>query len=111
MEFTKTPYRKTWLWAKLIFFVAVPLVLLILPATFFDDGPPMCLSVILLKTECLGCGMTRGIMHLIHFEFNEAAYYNVGSFVVFPVLAFLWAKWFLAVLKEVRFKVVQNSSK
>lgn len=102
MESTKKPSNKIWLWAKLIFFVAVPLVLLILPATFFDDGPPMCLSVILLDTECLGCGMTRGIMHLIHFDFTEAAYYNPGSFVVFPILAFFWAKWFLADLKSLR---------
>ena len=98
----KNPSKKAWIWARLVFFVAVPIVLLILPADFFDDGPPMCLSVILLKMECLGCGMTRAIMHLIHFEFNEAAYYNVGSFVVFPILAFFWAKWFLDDLKKVK---------
>jgi len=102
MESNKKSTNKTWLWARIIFFVAVPITLLILPADFFDDGPPMCLSVILLKQECLGCGMTRGIMHLIHFEFNEAAYYNVGSFAVFPILAFFWAKWFLADVKKLR---------
>lgn len=99
---TKKPINKIWLWTKLIVYVALPVILLILPADFFDDGPPMCLSVLLLKMECLGCGMTRGIMHLIHLEFNEAAYYNVGSFVVFPILAFFWAKWFLTDLKNLR---------
>ena len=91
-----------WRWARLLFFVAIPLILLILPADFFDEGPPMCLSVILLKRECLGCGMTRAIMHLIHLEFNEAAYYNLGSFVVFPILAFFWAKWFWTDVKKLK---------
>lgn len=99
---SSSPSKKAWLWAKLIFFVVVPLALLILPANFFDDGPPMCLSVILLKTECFGCGMTRGIMHLIHLDFTEAAYYNLGSFVVFPILAFFWAKWAWGTWKELR---------
>lgn len=102
MDTTTKPSKKIWLGIKLFFYIAIPIALLILPADFFDDGPPMCLSVILLKTECLGCGMTRGIMHLIHFEFTEAAYYNVGSFVIFPLLAFFWAKWFLADLKKFR---------
>ena len=102
MAATPTPFKKAWPWAKLLFFVVVPVVLLVLPADFFDGGAPMCLSVILLDVECYGCGMTRGIMHLIHFDFAEAAYYNVGSFVVFPVLAFFWAKWAWQALTEVK---------
>ncbi|MFN5494643.1 MAG: DUF2752 domain-containing protein [Bacteroidota bacterium] len=68
----------------------VPLVLIILPADFFDSGPPMCLSVLLLDMECYGCGMTRGIMHLIHFDFAAAASFNKLSFVVLPFLIFYW---------------------
>ena len=82
------------LYVRLAIYVLVPAVLLWLPADFFDSGRPKCISVLLLDQECFGCGMTRGIMHLIHFEFTEAIYYHYLSVVVFPLLAFLWARGF-----------------
>jgi Protein of unknown function (DUF2752) len=90
------------LYLRLFLFVAIPIVLLILPAEYFDEGQSLCLSVLLFDQECLGCGLTRGCMHLIHFDFGGAWYYNAGSFVAFPILAFLWAKWFLADVKIFR---------
>jgi hypothetical protein len=71
---------------------AFGLFLMWLPSNYFDDGPPMCLSVILANRECYGCGMTRGVMHLIHFDFMEAWKFNKLSFVVFPLLVsmILW---------------------
>lgn len=65
------------------------IVLLILPADYFDEGRPMCLSVLLLNKECYGCGMTRGIQHLIHLDFENAYHFNKLSFVVLPLFAFM----------------------
>jgi hypothetical protein len=79
---------------RLIGYIVVPIVLLILPATYFDHGKSMCLSVLLFDLECYGCGMTRAMMHLIHFDFAEAYYFNPLSFAAFPLLAFVWAQWF-----------------
>lgn len=70
----------------------VPFVLIILPIDFFDTGKSMCLSKIFLQIECLGCGITRGIQHLIHFDFKGSWEYNKLSFIVLPVLIFLWIK-------------------
>lgn len=81
---------------RMIFWVGVPVVLLLLPKDIFDDGPPLCPSMLLLGEECPGCGMTRACMHLIHFDFVEAYFYNALCFLVFPVLAFAWAKLFWA---------------
>ncbi len=75
-------------------YILVPIVLLLLPSDYFDNGKSYCLSVLILNKECYACGMTRAIMHLIHFDFQNAYYYNVLSFVVFPVLAFIWGTWF-----------------
>ncbi len=83
-------------------YILLPVFLLLAPADFFDDGPPLCFSVIFLGMECFGCGMTRSIMHLIHFEFREAYFYNVLGFIVFPLLAWFWANWFLRDLKKLR---------
>jgi len=82
--------------------VLVPLVLLALPATFFDNGRPMCLSVILADMECYACGMTRATMHLIHFDFEEAWMYNKLIYVVFPIIAFLWAAEFFKEVKKIK---------
>ena len=78
---------------RLLFWVAVPAVLLLLPKTYFDDGPPLCPSMLLLGEECPGCGMTRACMYLIHLDFGGAYFYNAASFLVFPIFAGLWAKW------------------
>jgi hypothetical protein len=61
------------------------IVLLCLPADYFDTGQSVCLSVLLFDRECYACGMTRAIQHLIHFEFREAYEYNKLAFVVLPL--------------------------
>jgi hypothetical protein len=83
--------------------LALPLILLLLPADHFDKGKSVCLSVVLLKMECYGCGMTRAMMHLIHFEFTEAFYYNSLSFIVFPFLAYGYLQTLLKTYKGLRF--------
>lgn len=79
---------------KLAFYVLVPVVLIVLPADYFDGGESLCLSMILFDMECYACGMTRAMMRIIHFDFAGAYFYNAISLVAFPLLAGLWAKWF-----------------
>jgi Protein of unknown function (DUF2752) len=88
----KTDYKHFFAIIKIIFGITIPLILLILPSDYFDNGTSKCLSVMLLDVECYGCGMTRAIMHLIHGEFMEAFYFNMMSFVVLPLLVYLWVK-------------------
>jgi hypothetical protein len=42
----------------------------------------------LFHQKCFACGISRGIQHLIHFDFKAAASYNYLSFIVLPVLIF-----------------------
>lgn len=88
--------------AKLAFIVVTPVVLLILPAGFFDNGTAICLSKVLLGRECPACGMTRACQHLIHFDFEEAFAYNMMSFIVLPLLAVVWIKWGLKEYKTLK---------
>lgn len=78
---------------RLAALLIIPILLLILPKTYFDGGRSICLSVLLLDTECYACGMTRACMRLIHFDFSGAYAYNKLSVIVFPILAYLWASW------------------
>ncbi|MCW5924557.1 MAG: DUF2752 domain-containing protein [Saprospiraceae bacterium] len=58
--------------------------------------------MLLLNEECFACGLTRSIMHLIHFDFAEALYHNWLGFIVFPAVAYQWLQWFLADWKKLR---------
>lgn len=83
-------FRLTITVIKLTVIVFIPVVLLVLPADFFDKGQSICLSRLLLDQECYACGLTRGIMHLIHFQFENAWDYNMLSFIVLPLLIIIW---------------------
>jgi hypothetical protein len=81
---------------------ALPIVLLILPPTYFDEGQSTCLSVLLLDKTCPGCGLTRATQHLIHFDFSAAGHFNKLSFLVFPLLVYWYVKEFFKIWKKYR---------
>ena len=70
----------------LVILILIPIVLLILPADFFDKGESICLSVFLFDIECYACGLTRAIQHLIHLDFSIGYKYNKLSIFVFSLL-------------------------
>ena len=91
--------------AGLTIWLALPLVLLILPADYFDHGAVICPSKRFLNIECPGCGMTRAIQHAIHFQFSKSWDYNKGVVIILPILVLIylhivgrilnkdWMKW------------------
>ena len=84
--------KKVFQYILLFILIAIPIVLLILPADYFNDGRPMCASVLFLGIECFACGITRGIMHLIHLDFTTAYYYNPLTFIAFPFLVWYYLR-------------------
>ena len=82
--------------------VLFPIILWLLPADFFDSGESICPSQVFLGVECPGCGSTRAIMHMHHFEFEEAIYYNSAVFVVYPLLIIVWAYWLRASYRKLK---------
>lgn len=85
--------------------LAIPCVLWLLPASFFDDGPALCPSVLLLNTTCPGCGLTRGVMYLMHFDMEMALYYNPLSLVALPVMFLIWLRWVRGAWQKARSSV------
>jgi hypothetical protein len=91
---------KLWLFLLLIF----PFFLWFLPADFFDNSQTiLCPSRLFFDFECFGCGMTRAVQHLHHFQYEDAAYFNKGSFFVYPVLVIVWFKWLKDVYNKNKF--------
>lgn len=86
----------------LVLLFLIPLVLLVLPANFFDSGQSVCVSVLLFDQECYGCGMTRAIQHMMHFDFSAAYEFNKLSIIVLPLLIFIWIMEVLKIKKKLR---------
>jgi len=91
-------------YAYLVFLILTPVIVLILPADYFDYGPTICPSKRFFDIECFGCGMTRAVMHLVHLDFDSAIYFNKGSLLLAPVLGALWVFW----IKNAIIKVLEK---
>jgi hypothetical protein len=70
--------------------LVIPVVLFFLPATYFDQGETLCPSKRFLDIECLGCGLTRGVQHFIHFDFETAWEFNKLTFLIVPLGVIYW---------------------
>lgn len=86
----------------LLSMIILPIVLLSISKTSFDTGPTTCIFTLFTGHKCLGCGMTRACMRIIHFDIKGALLYNKMSLIVFPIIAFYYAKEFLILLSKFR---------
>ena len=91
MATTISKYSAQFKIIKLLVLLAIPVVVLALPASFLDQGESLCLSQRLFALECYGCGMGRALMHLAHLNFQMAYDFNPLSFIVLPLLGLVWA--------------------
>ena len=82
--------------------ILIPLVLLILPPSFFDKGQSVCLSKVLLNKECIGCGLTRATQHFIHLDFQKAYSLNKLVVIIVPVFCYVWLKQILVIFKKLK---------
>jgi len=57
-----------------------------IPKKYLGDTYPICLSRIIFKQKCIGCGTTRAVWSILHFKFNEAIKYNKLIVITFPLL-------------------------
>ncbi len=99
---TKALSKIKYLYFSAFVILLVPIVFWFLPSDQFDVGTSICPSKLFFNIECLGCGMTRAIQHMHHLEIDEAAYYNAGSFIVYPALAIFWGVFFIRTVKKIR---------
>jgi len=106
MTGTKRTLQILWL----LLLLAVPIVLWILPADYFDHGgQSICPSKVFFDFECFGCGMTRAFMHFHHFEFSEAIYFNWGVLWAFPMIFIIWLLWVVRAAIRLDFINLYNS--
>lgn len=99
-DYLSNEIKKNLFACKLVFYILIPAIILFLPIDYFDkSGESVCFSVLLFDVECYACGMTSACKHLLHFDFETAFAYNMLSFVVLPLLAYLWVVGFVKDVK------------
>jgi hypothetical protein len=102
----KNPAGRSFL--RIFFFLillGLPLALAVLPLSFFEAAPSLCLVKHFLHLPCPGCGMTRALACIFHGNFLEAFHYNPLVGIVFPLLSFIWLKTILREWREIRLGV------
>ena len=80
---------------KILLVFAAALVFYNIPKKYLGDTYPICLYRITLGKKCLGCGTTRAIWSVLHFNFKEAMEYNKLIVVIFPLLAGCCISWIM----------------
>lgn len=94
--------RKYWLYFKIGMYILIPLVLIILPADFFDEGQSISLFELFGVKDYYSKGMTKSVMHLIHLDIKTSWEFNKLGVIVLPLLSFVWARGFLRDYKRMR---------
>ncbi|MBZ5493732.1 MAG: DUF2752 domain-containing protein [Acidobacteriia bacterium] len=59
---------------------------------------PRCLFYALTGLQCPGCGGTRALYHLLHFDFSGAIRYNALVTVLIPMVLTWFIFWYTSVI-------------
>lgn len=78
-------------WLKNNLYIAIAVGLAALVIQGFISGDSICLFK-RIGWSCYGCGITRAIWALIHFQFDSAMQYNKLCVIVFPLLVYVGLK-------------------
>ena len=85
---------------RLFVYIALFIVVVCLHPNALDNTS-FCPLYLLTKTKCIGCGMTRAFVHMLHLDFEGAFAFNRLVVVYFPVVAILVAADSIVTLKKV----------
>ncbi len=73
--------------------VAIVVLLMLVPLSWVDHGPSLCLIKAVSGHECPGCGMTRALMHAMHGDLAGAWRFNWRWIIVAPLLFLGAVRW------------------
>ena len=72
--------------------IGIPIAVALVSVQQVSTMPVVCLFKRFTGHDCMGCGMTRGVVSLMHGHVEDAIEFNRGVTIVAPLLAWLWAR-------------------
>lgn len=80
----------------IIITICIYIILFLLPIDKPTGNIELCLYKNITGKECFNCGMTRAVLSVLHFNFNQAFEYNHNVIIVFPMILVLYIhKWYI----------------
>ena len=86
----------------------LPAALFLLSPAWLERQPSLCLSQLLFKRSCPGCGITRALAWSLHGEFSKAWLYNKRVVVVLPLLVLVWMRTVVDGWRELQYAFVRH---
>lgn len=92
--------EKTWLVAKLAFFLLLPLFFATKSLKVLEQEQSLCLFKAVLGHECWGCGIFKATVACMKLDFTRAFQYNKLIVVVFPLMVYLWGRELVRIVRQ-----------
>ncbi|MDR1090755.1 MAG: DUF2752 domain-containing protein [Prevotella sp.] len=89
---------------KLFIITFAPVVLFFIPVAWLNRQHSICLYKNITGHDCFGCGITRAVLSVLHFDFGTAFHYNKMVVIVFPLLVYIWVNKIVKLIKELNDK-------
>jgi len=83
-----------------LFVIMIPFFLYLVPLEWLVKQHTICIYKNITGRDCYGCGITRAVLSVLHFDFEKAFNYNRLIIIVFPLLIYIWIKTIISMYKE-----------
>jgi len=87
----------------IILSIAGLLIFYFLPLKYLGETFPICIYKNITGNECWGCGTTRAVSCIMHFDFSRAYHYNKLIVITFPLMVICYISW---VVKKIHSVIV-----
>jgi hypothetical protein len=82
--------NKIYLKIKIAGILLIPALLFFIPIQWLEKQNSVCIFKLITGKECYGCGMTRAVLSVLHFNFCNAFNFNKLVVIVLPLLIYIW---------------------
>lgn len=93
---------RTYKQLQLFILTFAPVGLFFIPVAWLNQQHSICLYKNITGNDCFGCGITRAVLSILHFDFSTAFHYNKLVVIVFPLLVYVWGKKIVKLIKELK---------
>lgn len=80
--------RKNFSIIRLCLYIVVVIIAYLTPLSFIESRS-FCIFNNLFNIKCIGCGVTRGLFNILHFNLRQAFNYNHFSLIWFSLFVLL----------------------